>query len=395
MEHYKQSGEMKAGKVKSLAKKSTVSKETMMLKQHKEVWLKEKEKLDILLKKTELELESFYGSAMLTDEVEIESQSPTQDVWKKAVETEGRLITERETFYSDHVRPLLHMQGKLESYCKLYHQKVPDCSDDEKAEKLKRDLAIAKENQNTVQLTLRKALRDTEAALSSGKVFDIISAPSDDRIVRMSTIPGDLYQLDCPDEEIRRSVIEQFDQLSSYHKAVLTSLDEMYSEVNDVAHGGWSEEDSCRFSLILEQYPADLPGRRKLYIDRLSREIPHKSRADILQHERWVESLRYYQQRKEACFRSWTRDKDDLLLRAKVLFRDALEGEKAAVERERKRENQQSLCYILHKKVNGEIHVTTLSYSTIRGYFQGVKFLWMLKILIILGRILWSMSKGN
>ena len=46
--------------------------------------------------------------------------------------------------------------------------------------------------------------------------------------------------------------------------------------------GGWLEEEHKLFVVILEQYPHDVNNRRVLYIDRLKREFPHKTRPEIV-----------------------------------------------------------------------------------------------------------------
>jgi hypothetical protein len=45
---------------------------------------------------------------------------------------------------------------------------------------------------------------------------------------------------------------------------------------------GWEKVDHLRFQFILDQYAADIPNRRSLYVDRMMREMPHLSRHDIV-----------------------------------------------------------------------------------------------------------------
>ena len=49
-------------------------------------------------------------------------------------------------------------------------------------------------------------------------------------------------------------------------------------------YGGWSADEWLKFTAIIAQYPAKLCNRRTLYIDRLLREFPHKSRAEIVRY---------------------------------------------------------------------------------------------------------------
>lgn len=54
-----------------------------------------------------------------------------------------------------------------------------------------------------------------------------------------------------------------------------------YSVFSSV-YGGWSGEDHLHFCHIVEQYPADIPQRRSLWMDRLRREMPQLSRQQLV-----------------------------------------------------------------------------------------------------------------
>ena len=44
----------------------------------------------------------------------------------------------------------------------------------------------------------------------------------------------------------------------------------------------WSEGDRVRFALIFDQYPSGTAHHRLLLVDRLAREFPHKTRAEMV-----------------------------------------------------------------------------------------------------------------
>ena len=46
--------------------------------------------------------------------------------------------------------------------------------------------------------------------------------------------------------------------------------------------GGWSKQDHFHFVHLMEQYPVELPNRRMLYMDRMLREMPHKTRTKLV-----------------------------------------------------------------------------------------------------------------
>ena len=47
-------------------------------------------------------------------------------------------------------------------------------------------------------------------------------------------------------------------------------------------YGGWTEKEHFAFMYCMEQYTHDLSNRRTLYIDRMKRHFPKKTRADIV-----------------------------------------------------------------------------------------------------------------
>ena len=66
-----------------------------------------------------------------------------------------------------------------------------------------------------------------------------------------------------------------------YHDA-LETLHHQYHDYVSLKDGGWSAGDAERFCHIVSQYPTSLVRRRILLVDRLMRELPHKTRAEIV-----------------------------------------------------------------------------------------------------------------
>ena len=79
-------------------------------------------------------------------------------------------------------------------------------------------------------------------------------------------------------------------------------------------------------------------------------------RKDLVAHEAWHLSLLFYQHRREACLRSWARDREDLLLRCEVAVEEEREAERQAKEHALERQKQQDTCHRLHQKVSGRKH---------------------------------------
>ena len=46
--------------------------------------------------------------------------------------------------------------------------------------------------------------------------------------------------------------------------------------------GGWTAEDDFIYQAVVDQYGYDVPHRRTIYLDRLRRHLPHKTRAKLV-----------------------------------------------------------------------------------------------------------------
>ena len=184
-----------------------------------------------------------------------------------------------------------------------------------------------------------------------------------------------------------------------------TSHDNSLSPLS-LRDGGWSREDALRYSTILEQYPLSLPDRRTLYIDRMVRELPHKTRAEIVsvhisvlvckwagltwcvehwagltkqwvelswvplscgfefnkqfhcfhaqvRHETWHSAVSYYHVRRKAYLRSWVQHRGELLSKVAVVFAESQRAFEARELGKAEREQRQKYCQKLYGKVSG------------------------------------------
>ena len=127
-----------------------------------------------------------------------------------------------------------------------------------------------------------------------------------------------------------------------------------------VIANGWTKRDHEIFQHVHEQYhshAAALPSNgnftlRDLMFDRMKRLFPKKTRNELVEHEEWSNSYRYYQQQRKLIQSEWQESRKALLVRAEATFTEAFEMiERQRVKMEEK-EKQQRICEELYEKVS-------------------------------------------
>ena len=78
------------------------------------------------------------------------------------------------------------------------------------------------------------------------------------------------------------TALRELQLLDDHYRNALETLHHQYQDYIGSRDGGWSTGDAERFQHIVSQYPTSLVRRRTLLIDRLMRELPHKTRAEIV-----------------------------------------------------------------------------------------------------------------
>ncbi|XP_031548675.1 coiled-coil domain-containing protein 148-like [Actinia tenebrosa] len=205
--------------------------------------------------------------------------------------------------------------------------------------------------QRTVMAQLNLEQQRIEEELESFSADQLIVTPLTEVKVIKTGIPDEALELECPDEKLRESVLEEFNLLDRKYDAHLNFLSVKYAEEISCSYGGWSKQDHFHFTCLMEQYPPELPNRRALYIDRMLREIPHKGRAQLVEHENWLLAHKSYQSQRHSILRAWSRDREDLLLKVQATFADAWIALEEHKQKLHTRQQQQQICQELYEKV--------------------------------------------
>ncbi|EDO45780.1 predicted protein, partial [Nematostella vectensis] len=369
-------------KIEQITQARKQTKEQNLLQQHKACWSKEQIKLASLQKKYQNELDgirpgspySYHSIVEFFRELEIYEDllsEEMKDFKKKTVDPVWDLREDLQFWLGENRERLI--LGEILGEADRDHAEVMDVVNSVKIQ------------QQQVMGKLEHEQRQLEAELESSP-FQLLVAPGPSSEVRVikTGIPEEALNLECPDVDFRESVLQEFLLLDKKYESYLEYLALKYSGADSSDIGGWTKEDHFHFMCILEQYPPELPNRRMLYIDRMLREIPHKTRAELagmgvngltksellhdplilnssskhsfscylkVQHEKWWMAHKFYHEQRLSSLRAWSNDREDLLLKAKVTFLEALAAHEEAVNKEITRQRQQQICQELYEKV--------------------------------------------
>lgn len=208
---YRDTAEVQAKKMKSLAKQGEQSKEAQMLRLHREVWQSEWTRLELEREKVEADLEEW--RAVLGD--------------RELAKCEVMLCEERKKFAEVVVRPVQVLQYNCKRWLKVRgHPEVDQghtvsCSElQEKLLSVKQCLNITQSDLQEEYLSLSDELQDTEHICSDKSDVGVAVG-----------VPLDLVEMECPNQELKSSLLEQFSRLDEHYQHILEQLKERHVPV--------------------------------------------------------------------------------------------------------------------------------------------------------------------
>ncbi len=182
-------------------------------------------------------------------------------------------------------------------------------------------------------------------------------------------IPLRAYELECPDDELRISVLQEFHILDFNYKEKLRQLNENNHEIihqeSTGRLGGWSRAEHELFQHIYEQYHFHNINLnncnfslRDLMFDKIKKLFanlfPGKKydRIDFVRHEEWSNASKYYQQQKRLIVAEWHESRRALLEKAEAIFAEAFEIIAREKHKKEEKRNQLRICNQLYEKVS-------------------------------------------
>ncbi|XP_043929567.1 coiled-coil domain-containing protein 148 [Protopterus annectens] len=317
-----------------------ITKEQMLIKQHQQVWWQQQKILMEMREKAESELQQFLEDRNI--EVQFLTDMKTLEL---------QMLEDQETFKSATVNPIWELKDDLRHRLTQlqYHDTQQSLEVDatdllaivEQVEFVKIQQDAVMEKLNLQKMALDQQIKDTES-----KIFvdfsDVIP-------IHLEWCPEEVQSFDCPYPDLKNSIVQEFQNINDKYTSKLHLIEHQLHDTD--RNCGWSEEDQWIFQVILEWYPKDLQKRRTLYLDMLQRQLPHKSRQELVAHERAWQCYQYAIQHKKALIQNWARDRKDLTIKAFMTLAEASATYESEMALAAERRRQQDICADLKEKV--------------------------------------------
>jgi len=217
---YKQSSLESFGRVKNLSQANKKSKETSVLRQHSDIWVKESHNLAAARKAAQVELEAARAKLTCSDDEEVKK------FFSEMLTLEAQAYIEQEKFHLDTVNPILQLTDDL----KYWIRQLVHCgSDEENYERIKEELAHVKRQQNELLEQIESVYRETNDEIQA-VVVDYFNDDSYSDLYMEKGIPSHVMMLTWPYEELKDSVLQEFLVTDKQYSVQLAELKKKYSD---------------------------------------------------------------------------------------------------------------------------------------------------------------------
>ncbi|NWZ08349.1 CC148 protein, partial [Agelaius phoeniceus] len=327
-------------KIKKAEQVSKISKEQMLLKQHRQVWWQEYKRLSESRQKAEEEMKTF-----------LDEESHKSNFFFDLRELEQKLSKEWDTYQTNALVPVWQLKEDL----KLKLSQVQRHLSKESCQKPKINSAEV--------LQQIKFLKNQQKAVLEGLILESLALEreleeykenalehsSEEKNGLFLEVPPELVSLECPFPDLQALVMEQYQELARGYGAKLQEVDQQLEALS--RNSDWKEEDQWVFQTVINQYPSDLQRRRTLYLDMLQRYLPHKSRQELVAHEKARDHYQCVRSQRRALLSAWAQLRRAFVLRAGAAAAEAAAAHEAEVVLAGSRQKQLEICADLKAKV--------------------------------------------
>uniref|UniRef100_UPI0037E8B954 coiled-coil domain-containing protein 148-like n=1 Tax=Semicossyphus pulcher TaxID=241346 RepID=UPI0037E8B954 len=311
------------------------TKESSILRQHRQVWSRESPRLQKAEEKAEIDLHDFLATIRPTDRTDTAIFSLQEHALL--------LEEEREAFRKATVVPVHDLKGDLS-----FRRQQPSAYRS-KWEQVIQQINFVKDQQDGIIKKLHAEYLGLEEEIVGLDLEKYLTSTSE-TLVNMDDVPWEVLDSHCPYPELKDSLIQAFQSLSERYHSRLQILQEQLQSTDRSC--GWCEDDHHRFQFTLFQYTLqDVPNNRALCMDMLQRLFPERSRQELMEHERLWDWQRFTQAQLTVVTQQWQRDQEELLARALVTLQEATHAHQEELELHRDRQHQQDICSHLREKL--------------------------------------------
>ncbi|XP_068051173.1 coiled-coil domain-containing protein 148 isoform X3 [Anomalospiza imberbis] len=327
-------------KIKKAEQVSKISKEQMLLKQHRQVWWQEYKKLSESRQKAEEEMKTF-----------LDEESHKYNFFFDLRDLEQKLSKEWDTYQTNALVPVWQLKedlklklSKMQRYLSKESCQKPQINSAEVLQQIK----FVKKQQKAILEGLILESLALERELKDYKENALVHS-SEEKIGLFLEVPPELLSLECPYPDLKTLVIEEYQELASGYWAKLQEVDQQLEALS--RNSDWKEEDQWVFQTVINQYPSDLQRRRTLYLDVLQRYLPHKSRQELVVHEKAWDHSHSIRNRRRVLLLTWAQVRKAFVLRAVAAAAEAAAAREAEVVLADSRQKQLEMCADLKAKV--------------------------------------------
>ncbi|NXO68882.1 CC148 protein, partial [Phainopepla nitens] len=327
-------------KIKKAEQVSKISKEQMLLKQHRQVWWQEYKRLSESRQKAEEEMKNF-----------LDEESHKNNFFFDLRDLEQKLSKERDTYQTDAVVPVWQLKedlklqlAKMQRYLSNESCQKPEINS---AEVLQQITFMKKKQKAILEGLLLESLA-LERELEEFKENALVCT-SEEKKGLFLEVPAELLSLECPCPDLQAMLVEEYQELARGYWVKLQEVDQQLEALS--RNSDWKEEDQWVFQTVINQYPSDLQRRRTLYLDMLQRYLPHKSRQELVSHEKAWDRYHSIRNQRRVLLSTWAQVRKAFVLRALATAAEAAAAHEAEVVLADSRQKQLQICADLKAKV--------------------------------------------
>ncbi|XP_047402994.1 coiled-coil domain-containing protein 148 isoform X1 [Sciurus carolinensis] len=323
-------------KIRKAMQTSKTSKEQMLIKQHKQVWWQEHQKLKEARFKLESDIKSFLNEEKIGNECLCELRNSEQELSEQWC-----------TYLKNVINPILQLRTDLK-YNQCHTSRSSHAHMEFNSLTVLEEVDFVKKQLKAIFERLRLEQQEIERDLSDWNM-KILDYSSEEKTNLLSELPMELETLECPYPDLKSSVLNEFCNFTEKYQKKLQDFDVQLEDIN--RNFQLSKEDHWIYQAILDQYPRDLFCRRTLYLDMLQRYFPHKSRSDLVEHEKHCDQYHFAREQRRILIEYWNKNRKDFIQKAVLTLLEACAAHEMDSILAKDRKKQQELCADLKAKV--------------------------------------------
>ncbi|XP_069717808.1 coiled-coil domain-containing protein 148 isoform X2 [Phaenicophaeus curvirostris] len=327
-------------KIKRTEQVSKINKEQMLLKQHRQVWWQEHKRLSESRQKAEAEMKTF-----------LDKESHKHSFLLDMKDLERELSQERDTYQRNTLIPIWQLKENVKlklSGMQRYLLEEPCLKSKFNPDEMLQQIKSEKKQQEANLAFLVLGSLALERELEDCKTKALVQSFEEKNGLFLE-IPSALLSLECPYTDVKTLVLNEYRKLASGYWSKLQEVDEQLEDFH--RNSGWKEEDQWVFQTVINQYPSGLQRRRILYLDALQRYLPHKSRRELIAHEKAWCHYHFIRKQRRVLLSNWAQARKAFLLKAVATAAEASAAHETEAELANARQKQQEICADLKAKV--------------------------------------------